>query len=386
MRLVIFEDYYYSNFAPLAHFRPLFDLYTGAGKTWERLASIVGIPKNEIAFFGRKNQLEWFLERYSLSNPMFNLSTDVLFVNARLLDYSVLAQCEPDTCFTDSAGELILFRLSEKTLPRFTPKGAFDHTGDTELKNYLTVKGKCKSAGYLYELIPGLSERIATDILGRTNGASLFIDPAADVRQPSVLDTDSGPIYIAAGARISPFTEIRGPAFIGANSTVDRAYLHDGVVIGEKCRVSGEIEASIISDYSNKHHTGFLGHSILGEWVNIGAMATTSDLKNNYSPIKIQFKNKLVNTGEIKLGSFFGDHVKVSIGIMINCGTIIGEGSVVFDSIAEKSVPPLSWGSDKRYEPDLFSENCSRIMKRRGIDIPTAYRRLVNDLFSSSGS
>ena len=193
-------------------------------------------------------------------------------------------------------------------------------------------------------------------------------------------NTDNGPVLIDDGAVINPFTAIWGPAYIGKNSVLDRAYIHSATVIGNTCKISGEVEECYFMDYSNKHHTGFFGHSYVGEWVNIGALSTTSDLKNNYSPIKFEMHDKVIDSGTIKMGSLFGDHVKLAIGLMINCGTIIGEGSVLFASPSAKTIAPVRWG-DKEYIKTKFEETCEKIMKRRSVELPDTYKKLMDELY-----
>jgi NDP-sugar pyrophosphorylase family protein len=105
--------------------------------------------------------------------------------------------------------------------------------------------------------------------------------------------------------------------------------------IGQNCRVAGEIEHSIISDYTNKAHTGFIGHSYVGEWTNVGAMTTTSDLKMTYGTIKMSIGTKKVDTGQNKVGSFFADMVKTSIGTLVYSGRRIGVSSHLHGLVAQ---------------------------------------------------
>ena len=102
-----------------------------------------------------------------------------------------------------------------------------------------------------------------------------------------VIDAEHGPIYIDEGAEIHPFTRIEGPCYIGRNSILLGAKCREGNSIGPMCRVGGEVEESIIQGYSNKYHDGFLGHAYVGQWVNLGALTTNSDLKNDYSEVKV---------------------------------------------------------------------------------------------------
>ena len=182
------------------------------------------------------------------------------------------------------------------------------------------------------------------------------------------IDTTNGPVIIDEGCQVSAFSLIKGPAYIGKYSILDKVLL-DNVTTGVHNRLGGEISNSYIGDYSNKHHEGFVGHSIIGDWVNLGALSTTSDLKNNYGVIKLSFTDKIHNTGEIKFGSIIGDFVKTGIGTMLNTGTIIDVGALLFQGHNElKYYPPFFWGGDKisKYQLDRFITDITLIMKRRG--------------------
>lgn len=147
---------------------------------------------------------------------------------------------------------------------------------------------------------------------------SVRIDPY------TVFDTLNGPITVASGAIIQPFTRIEGPCFIGKDTQLFRANLRGGVTIGPNCRIGGEVEESIVHGYSNKYHEGFLGHSYIGEWVNLGAITSNSDLRNDYGEVHVPLGGDPVATGQAKVGCFLGDHTRTGLGSMLNTGTAIG--------------------------------------------------------------
>jgi UDP-N-acetylglucosamine diphosphorylase/glucosamine-1-phosphate N-acetyltransferase len=143
--------------------------------------------------------------------------------------------------------------------------------------------------------------------------------------QPFVcIDTTGGPVTIDEGAVVNPDTRIEGPAYIGRDTVLVGGKIREGCSIGPVCRVGGEVEESIIHGYSNKYHDGFLGHAYVCEWVNLGALTTNSDLKNDYSTVEVHLRGELVDTGDTKVGSFIGDHTKTSIGTILNTGAVVG--------------------------------------------------------------
>ncbi len=393
MKIVIFEDYYNSLLQPLATFHPAFDLYAGFLKIYQKIFYLSKFFKQNvesISFIARKNQLAFFLAKSRLENPVYDFSDDVLFINSRILDFLSILNLNQNSAYVDNNNEILALRVDKKLLSKINPKNLYEHSNDAEILKYCQNVEKKESIKYLYEIISNLDKYFQQDkiLFIKSRGkefkhrqSNLYIHPKAKIHPLTAIEPKDGIIVIDRDASINAFTEIRGSCYIGPFTIIDRAYIHENVTIGYNCRISGEIEASIISDYSNKHHAGFLGHSYLGEWVNIGAMTTTSDLKNNYSNIKFTYRNNIQDTGQIKMGSLFGDHVKCSIGIMINCGTIIGECSVLFKSPQNKFVPHAMWGEDKHYDYSLLLKNIEKVMKRRNVPLTDEYINLINELY-----
>ncbi|MDH5716405.1 MAG: glucose-1-phosphate thymidylyltransferase [Spirochaetia bacterium] len=195
----------------------------------------------------------------------------------------------------------------------------------------------------------------------------LFIGNNTDISSMAVIDCREGPVIIDNNVKISAFSHIIGPVYIGAFSQLDRVFLKKSR-IGFNCRIGGEIEKSLLGNFTNKHHEGFIGHTLIGDWVNLGALTTTSDLKNNYSEIRMYYKDIKYSTGTIKLGSIIGDFVKTSIGTFLNTGTVIDTASLLYNDRKHfKYYPPFFWGGSesKIYEFNKFIKDCNIIMKRR---------------------
>jgi len=150
-----------------------------------------------------------------------------------------------------------------------------------------------------------------------------LMDPSAQVEPHVLIDTTRGPVLIDRQVLIQAFTRLEGPCYVGPGSQLLAARLRGGSM-GPECRVGGEVEASILHGFTNKYHDGFLGHSYLGAWVNLGAGTQISDLRNDYGPITMPVAGRQVGTGQIKLGAFLGDHTRSSIGAMLNTGTVAG--------------------------------------------------------------
>jgi UDP-N-acetylglucosamine diphosphorylase/glucosamine-1-phosphate N-acetyltransferase len=205
-------------------------------------------------------------------------------------------------------------------------------------------------------------------------GSDVTIEPGV------VLDASHGPLWLDDGVTLRAFTRLAGPSYIGRGTTVLGGPLAE-VSIGPLCKVHGEIEASIILGCTNKAHDGFLGHAYLGKWVNLGALTTNSDLKNNYGTIRLWTPAGEVDTGEMKIGCLLGDHVKTGIGTMLNTGTVVGAGSNLFGSaMPPKYVPPFSWGSGSdlaTYEVEKFMATAETVMQRRNLTLDADQRALL---------
>lgn len=213
---------------------------------------------------------------------------------------------------------------------------------------------------------------------------NLFIHPSAVVFPNVVFDVTSGPIIIGKNVRITPFSYIEGPTFIANYSSIDNARITGGCIIGQTCRIGGEVENSIIESYTNKHHEGFLGHSYLGSWVNMGALATTSDLKNNYSIVDISIGTKKISTETIKFGSIIGDFSKIAIGVMLNTGTVIDVCSNIIKKEANGYIPPFTWIKPyNKYRLDTLLQDSKRIMARRNVEMLEEEEILIKQLYEN---
>ena len=152
----------------------------------------------------------------------------------------------------------------------------------------------------------------------------LDVHETARIDPYTVFDTTNGPIIVGPNVWVQPFTRVEGPCFIGAETQLFRANLRGCVSIGPNCRIGGEVEATIVHGFSNKYHEGFLGHAYVGEWVNLGAITSNSDLRNDYGEVFVPLQGDPVPTGQAKVGCFIGDHTRTGMGSMLNTGTAIG--------------------------------------------------------------
>ena len=194
------------------------------------------------------------------------------------------------------------------------------------------------------------------------------------------LDLRSGPIRIDSGVRVEGPARLKGPLYVGQDSIILGGSVGTSS-IGPMCRVRGEVADSVFLGYGNKAHEGYIGHALVGRWVNLGALTTNSDLKNNYTSVRIWTPQGDEDSGLIKVGCFIGDHVTTGIGTLLNTGAVIGAGSNIFGGLMAPSVvPPFSWGSGEYFEDhrlEKFLQTAERVMARRGQKLTSGMEKVL---------
>jgi UDP-N-acetylglucosamine diphosphorylase/glucosamine-1-phosphate N-acetyltransferase len=222
----------------------------------------------------------------------------------------------------------------------------------------------------------------------RGSDKDVFIAPGAVVHPMVVFDAEHGPIYIDENVEIHPFTRIEGPCYVGKNSILLGAKCREGNSIGPFCRIGGEVEESVIQGYSNKYHDGFLGHAYVGQWVNLGAMTTNSDLKNDYGSVAVMLGGgPPIDTGSNKVGSLIGDHTKTSIGTLFNTGSVVGAMALIMATGAPlpKFIPSFAWFlngvTTKGFGKKKLYGTARTAMSRRGKEFTDAHEAMFDAIF-----
>ncbi|HET9887065.1 MAG TPA: putative sugar nucleotidyl transferase [bacterium] len=213
-------------------------------------------------------------------------------------------------------------------------------------------------------------------------GEGVRVDPGV------VLDAREGPILIGSGTSILANAVLRGPIAAGPRCLIKPGARIAGLSMGASCKVGGEIESSIIQGFSNKQHDGFLGHSYLGQWVNLGAATDTSDLKNNYGPVRVTIAGRERDSGSRHVGAFLGDHTKTGIHTMLNTGTVAGAFSNLFGAgFHPKEVPSFVWGGEGRWQEHELAKAmdvAAIVSARREVKYTDADRQLAARLYEAT--
>jgi UDP-N-acetylglucosamine diphosphorylase/glucosamine-1-phosphate N-acetyltransferase len=217
----------------------------------------------------------------------------------------------------------------------------------------------------------------------------VLVEPDATIEPYVFFDLSAGPVLVRRGATVQAFSRIVGPCVIGVGSTAGGDRIA-GSSIGDRCKIRGEVSTSIILGQSNKGHDGFVGHSYLGRWVNLGAGTVTSNLKNTYGPVAMWAPGGVRDTGLQFLGTFMGDHAKTGIGTRLTTGCVLGAGANVFgNAMPPKVVPPFAWGEAPPYETfeiEKFLQTAERMMRRRGLALSDRTRAQLRAAHAASVS
>ncbi len=370
MNYILFGAQARNHLLPFTFIRPLADIRIG----------IMTLREKWEFFLGKKTSSltqPYLAEKFPLVKEDDNI----------LLNASVL----PDALIVEEISHLLPNQtlVSDDILIAHRVRSEDINNMDTELLDEvepMQSKSSIKKLSRLWDILRLNQEEITADFRLLTNGrksqpvpacagvispANVFIEEGARVEM-AMINASEGPVYIGRDSHIMDGAMIRGPVTIGEGSVVRMgAKIYGGTSVGPFSKVGGEVQSSVILGYSNKAHDGFMGHSVVGEWCNIGADTNTSNLKINYDRVKLwDYEEKsFVSTGSIFCGTFFGDHSKCGINTMFNTGTVVGVSAQIFGSgFMRNFIPSFTWGSVSGFSTVDFNkaiEVAAKVYERR---------------------
>lgn len=439
-RLLIFDDLR-GSFGPLTDLRAAFDIRTGRVDNRLRIESGLGVMAtdlvvaSELAAMRREHETDALVNApLRRSSPIpFNIweptpgSTpgkatrpgtysgkvwkrveapgdgDVMLVNGRWLainadEVSLVSSLPLGQAIVDASGHFVAAHL-----PVSAAQSLVDHRFNAD---DLPIAHRFASAllTHPWDITASLEATLRHDLLFDRDplfagspgvhvveGHTIRVASDARVHPMVVLNAEKGPIHIDQGAIVGSFCVIAGPCVIGRNTIVGpHSHIRANTSVGANCVVAGEVSHSVIHDCSNKSHAGYLGHSVLGSWVNLGADTTVSNLKNTYGSIRVQLAHEspAIDSKQTKLGPVIGDFVRTAIGSRILTGSCVGTGAMLGGSgFAPKYVAPFAFLTDEsavRYDADKFIATAKTVMSRRKIALTAAMESRIRELIAAA--
>ncbi len=412
--IIVFEDEHFTGFHPISLSRPTFNILAGTKTNLERIRH--HFTEFEITTYCRPHLAKLFnsLEDEKIKDFFAGQINKIVLINGRV----VIRKCDIDFINELKQNDNCVSYLKDGTLiAAILPKNSIRHFNEefsllshgNFTKTIIDKSEKQQNVdvltfSHIWEPVlknPEILESDFNEYFKDTNcqkkiGDSfiygrdeIYVDDGVIADAASVIDSRKGPVIIGREVEIKPFTYIEGPAFIGNGCKLVGGKILNGCSLGAGCRVGGELENTIFSGNSNKYHEGFIGHSYIGEWVNIGAQTTNSDLANNYSKITIRQNGTHNKTGNMKIGSFIGDHSKIGIGMTFNTGLVIGFSANLFGGsiILEKEIPSFAWGNDtirRNVSPSTAIKTAEIVLNRRNFPLENSYRYMFEHIYNQS--
>jgi UDP-N-acetylglucosamine diphosphorylase/glucosamine-1-phosphate N-acetyltransferase len=404
MRVCLFEDPAVANLEPLTATRPAFELLCGqtslAGRQCRHFApcelgllvrphladltrlSHPGTPVNDLAWLRAAPAILANARWLPPSGAAIDLNGPCVALVGDEVAYAVVS---PEQLIYCSANTIMdCLETWKNTLPQRAAGGRIlaypwelvEHNGEQLVRDFQRGRDVSCPAGLA---VVGPRDRV-------------LVDPSARIDPLVVVDTTAGPVVIDQEAAVTSFSRLEGPCYVGPRTHVLGATIRSGTTLGPDCRLGGEVEASIVHGHSNKYHDGFLGHSYVGEWVNLGAGTSNSDLRNDYGEVTVIVNGRPVPTGQSKVGCFIGDHVKTGLATLLNTGSNIGAFANLLPSgtLLPRYVPAFaSWWNgaltDRADLPRLL-ETAATVMRRRGVAFTEAHAALYRALVDATAA
>lgn len=403
MRIIVFEDKRVLRLYPMAIARPAYAITCGSYRLidWLRRlgAPLSGLTRPYLSAIQDND--------FPDLTPLSERSEEtVLLVNARLVpshtNYLSLLKLQqfdsPGVCRRNDQVVAMIRHIPPGRNIAWSGLDELLAESDGEELPELPVSDELRTFDYSHDIIrenmeilgENLDHRLAEQSLTEIQDG-LFV--AADVRLPDHFscDTSDGPIILDERVSVGPFSYLSGPGYVGPGSKlIEHAAIKDAVSIAHTVKVGGEVEASIIEPYTNKQHYGFLGHSYLGSWINLGAGTCNSDLKNTYGMINMEYPTGRVATGMQFVGCMIGDYSKSAINTGIFTGKTIGVCSMLYGFITT-NVPSFVnyarlFGQVSELPPDVMVSTQQRMFSRRKVEQRPCDIQLLYDMYELTRS
>jgi glucose-1-phosphate thymidylyltransferase len=396
MQVIVFEDSHVGDLAPITTGRPAYAISCASYRLidWLRATGfpIVGAVRDHLV---QLQSLDFGLPPFTADKVA---GGPVLAINARLVP---AVECLAALQRLSEAGQMSVIRHEGTVVAALLPSGLGADVSEAASLAVLVqtitaaapeIEAPLRLFCWPHDVVAenmrlmqdSLAHRIAHDDYRQT-ADGVFLAPGATLGDYAVIDTSEGPILLDADVRVGPFCYLSGPVYAGPRTRViEHAALKDAVSLGHTVKIGGEVEASVIEPYSNKQHHGFLGHSYLGSWINLGAGTCNSDLKNTYGTINMQYTRERIATDMQFMGCVMGDYTKTAINTGIFTGKVVGVCSMLYGFVTS-NVPSFVnyarlFGQTAELPPEIMIATQQRMFARRKVQQREADQQLIRDM------
>ncbi len=383
--IVLFEDEGFLHLLPLVWWRSVFELRVGRKIQMDLIAQRTGLP------LGGVWTREWYapVAAQRCGAPANRpIRAGAILVNGRWTP-EAHEGFPPPPCVGETPDGIAYIVCDEKLARSLRAPVLLDPPRRAEILESVPRRAaEGRLIRYPWDIIADLPERlerqwrpadatIESEIdlpFSDVDPKRLHVGERTSIHRTAVLDTSGGCIFISHDVQIGAHAVIEGPAYIGPGTRIrPHAHLYNGVALGPVCRVGGEVCRCVLHGYTNKQHAGFLGHAIVGSWVNFGAGTTNSNLKNTYGTVRVPLGGHPIDTGMRFFGAVIADHAKLGINTAIPTGAVIGLGVATASSgLLPKYLPSFSWVTDqgiRRGDPNRVLDIAAVVMSRRDVEM-----------------
>ena len=382
MNYILFDGASRSNLLPLTYTKPVADIRIGIltiREKWEKRLMTTTTSLTEAYLQDKYPMVE--MEENIMIDASFLPTEDLIQIIMNLKENQmVMNEDELIAFFIKDTQEEVNFDTYDEILfdgPIIQLKHTWDifkHNGEAIISDFELITNGRESAP-----IPNSVHCI--------NKEQIFLEDGVDI-EIGVLNARKGPIYLGKNTQIMEGSMIRGPFAMGEHSVVKMgAKVYGATTLGPKCKIGGEVNNAVLSGYCSKGHEGYLGNAVIGEWCNLGADTNNSNLKNNYSEVKMwdYEKESFQKTGLQFCGLVMGDHSKSGINVMFNTGTVIGIFTNIYGSNFPRNfIPSFSWGGAAgftTYQMDKVKEIAKLVMNRKNEDFTKEDEKILDHVF-----
>ncbi len=386
MNIILFDDEQRFNLLPLSYTRPCGDLRLGIltlGEKWSMFDS-----DNQVSFLSADYLATKFPTQYSEAN---------FFINGRLLAeseiFDAIKALQANQALINNGTVLAVHSAAQLKIDfNIDEFESIEYSGEVVMVNnpsdMFTLNDQ-ELRNDFERLTAGRESQKLSDT-NTVIGDNIFVEEGVSV-EAATINTTTGPVYIGKDALIMEGSLIRGPFAACDHSVIKMgAKIYGATTVGPHCKVGGEMSNVMFQAHSNKGHDGFLGNSVIGEWCNLGADTNSSNLKNNYAPVKLwnYTAKRFLNTGLQFCGLIMGDHSKCGINTMFNTGTVVGVSANIFGAgFPRNFIPSFTWGGSSGFSTYTIGksfETASKVMARRNQELTEVEKDILKHIFEAS--